>query len=307
MTPHIPTHAPRPEFRTGLEAEIVRALHREAQATRTRFWNPSRIRTFSRLAAAVVLGVVVGAAPAQVQDARQRDSLLAAAQADEQLAALRLKLVRAELDAAVQRADAGASSRAEVEAAQAQLRQAEAQLVAIRLSIEEIKATSASPRDDIAAPAVGGRDFVKERLTLEAMGAQRAMVAAEEALRETERRKAIGAENPVVVQQRELEVEQARTKLALLAEKLELRKRVLESRLPAEHAERELRSLELRLAHKLVQRQAALAIERLKLIEQRVKSGAAQRAELLRAELDVLELKTELERMEAQLRALRVP
>jgi hypothetical protein len=307
MTHDSDIHTPTPEFRAGLEAELVRALHREEHVAATRFWSPQRLRTISRLAAAVILGVVVGAAPAQVQDARQRDSLLATAQADLRLAELRLRLVREEYAAATQRAEIGLGSTAERAAAAAQLRQAEAQLQAIRLNIEEIHATAAAPRDDITAPAVNGRDFVRERLTLEAAGVQRAMAAAEEAMRESERRKAIGAESAIAVQQRELEVQLARMQLSLLAQKMELRKRFLDSGLTALEAERELRTTELRHALMLAQRRAAVAMERLKFVQERVKAGVAARAELLRAELEVLERRSEIERIEAQLRAVRSP
>jgi outer membrane protein TolC len=307
MTHDSDIHAPAPEFRAGLEAEIVRALHREEHASASRFWNPQRVRTISRLAAAVILGVVVGAAPAQVQDARQRDSLLTAAQADLKLAELRLRLVREEYDAATQRAETGVGSTAERAAAAAQLRMAEAQLMTVRLNIEEIQATASSPRDDIAAPAINGRDFVRERLTLEAAGVQRAMAAAEEAMRDAERRKAIGTESAISVQQQELEVQRARTQLSLLAQKMELRKRFLDSRLSAGETERELRTLELQHSLMLTQHRAAVAAERLKFVEERVKGGTAPRAELLRAELEALEVRAELERIQAQLRAVRTP
>jgi outer membrane protein TolC len=254
-----------------------------------------------------VIGVGVGAAPAQVQDARQRDSLLSAAQAEERIMSLRLMLARKELEAAAQRVESGVASRAALIVAQGELRDVELQLRSLQLNIEEIKATASAPRDDFAAPPIDGRDFVKERLQLEAAAAQRAMVAAEEAMRETARREAIGAEPRIAVQQKEVELEQSRLRLALLADKLELRKRLLESQVTLLDSERELRVLELQHALRLAQRQTSLAAARLEFVRKQLKAGTADRTDLLRAELEALERQTEMTRIETQLKALRSP
>ena len=304
MTDPIDIHTPTPEFRAGLEAEIVRALHREETAV-SRFWNPSRFRTLTRLAAALIIGVAVGATPAQVQEAQQRDSLLAAAEAEVRIMALRLEIVREEFAQMQKRFEAGLVARSSLIAAEAQLRDAERQMRGLQLNIEEIKASAAPPRDDIAAPPVKGRDFVKERLQLAAMILQRKMAAAEETARLAEQRKAVGAESALSLQQKEFEREQVQVQLALLAEKLELRKRFLESKLTEAQIEHELQMSELRHGLMLAQFQAKLAASRLELVKERVNAGVVGRAELLRAELDVLERQTEIQRIEAQIRALR--
>jgi hypothetical protein len=306
MTPDIDMHRPTATFRDGLEAEIVRALRREERIAVPGPWR-GRLRNLTRLAAAVLLGVAAGATPAQVQDARQRDSLLAATQAEARLMALRLQVLREELATGTRRVEAGIIARSSLAATEADMRAAELRLRALQIDMEEIKATSGQPRDDMAAPRIAGRDFVKERLQLEAMAAQRTMAAAEEAMQEARRRQAAGIESPVALQEAQVELEKRLAAAALLAEKLRLRDRFVDSSVAVKEMKLEVRRLELRSALGLAQRQAALAAARLDLVRERASNGVATRADLLRAELDVLERKAEMERIEAQLRALRPP
>jgi hypothetical protein len=94
MTRNDERHMPTPEFRARLETEVSRALRQEQ---RTHERRPSRwpsVRAMARLAAAILIGVVVGAAPAQVADARQLDSLLIVANAELRLATMRLQIAR---------------------------------------------------------------------------------------------------------------------------------------------------------------------------------------------------------------------
>jgi hypothetical protein len=216
-------------------------------------------------------------------------------------------VVREEYDEAARRADVGMLSRASLAAVENELRNVEFRARAIQLNIEEIRATAAAPRDDIAAPPVNGRDFVKERMQLEAAGAQRTMKLAEERLQEVARRRSIGAEGELAQQEAEVQVVQARSLLALLAGKLALRARVVESSVAAEQAERQLRQLELEQALMTSQRRAMFATARLAAVRDAMARGAAPRAEFLRAELDVLELSEQIRRIEAQLRAVKAP
>jgi hypothetical protein len=305
MTHDTEPHTPTPEFRAGLEAEVLRAFHREQRAAATRFWNRSRVRTLARVAAVLVIGMAVGAAPAQVQDARQRDSLITSALAEERLASLRYMLAREDYERAVKRVDVGLASRASLATAEADLRAAETQVRAIQLNIEEIRATSAPPRDDLAAPAISGRDFVKERLQLEAARAQRAFEAARAAAEESARRRELGLEAPVPELEAEVALATARSRLALLAGKLRLRERFVQTRTAAAEMERELRTLELEQDLMLAQRRAQLASARLRLVRDAIEKGTSSRADLLRAELETLEQMSEIEKIETQLRALR--
>ena len=65
-----------------------------------------------------------------------------------------------------------------------------------RYNIEEITATSQPPRDELSAPLVGGRDFVKDRIMLDLAAAQERLTTAEKVYSETERRARVGAAFP---------------------------------------------------------------------------------------------------------------
>ena len=307
MTHDTGMHAPTPGFRSALEAEILRAYRREEGAVAVRPWYAPRLGTIARVAATLLLGVALGSVPAQVQNVRQRDSLLTAAQEEEHLAALRLMVVREEYDDASKRVEVGVVSRSTLEAADAAVRAAELRLKRVQLNIEEIRATAQPPRDDLSAPLVNGRDFVKERLQLDAIEAQRAMSAAEADLQDATRRVKVGVESAMAIPDAELALGEARSKFELLAAKMSLRQRVLKSELRAPQVENEMRRLELQQSLQLAQRQAVVAQARLKRVQDQERAGLATRADLLRAELDVLEQEAEMRRIEAQLHALRAP
>src|SRR5690606_37358339 len=129
-------------------------------------------------------GALGGVASGQVQDARQRDHLLPAVEAEVQLAAMRLQLAQAQFETVRDRFDVGAATRATLAEAEAELVRMRAALQRSRLNLEEVRASAAPPRDDVAAPLVGERDFAGERLNLRLLAAQRRLATVEAAVAE---------------------------------------------------------------------------------------------------------------------------
>lgn len=312
-------HEPTPEFRNGLEDTVLSAMRHHGNveptipppgtlpidAGRAMLTVPRhRLRTAALVAAALAIGALAGAAPAQVQDVQNRTQLLAAAEADEQLALIRLQLARAALDEAHSRFALGALGRESLAAAEAEVRTMESNVMRIRLDQEEIRATAAPPRREISAPLAGSRDFVTERLHLDLAAAQRQLVAAEQSAAEVERRYDVGATSRLAILDAQLDVARARGALQLLGIKADLRQQFLRDALSVADVERELQRQNLLVEADLAQRVHSLAAARLANLRELNALGQAEQLEVMRAEVEVLERAHELQRIARRLNAL---
>ena len=298
------SHEPRPEFRAYLEWQIESALRRES-----RFAEPVRRTSRPLMAAVVVLGVLAiggmaAAASEQVQDARQRQALIEMTKADEDLTRLRVELANANYQEVRHAFDVGMAGREALQEAERELRALESELARIRLNAEEIRATSAAPRDDLQAPLVGKRDFVRERLQLQLELAQRTLVAAERSAAEAQVRVEIGVISPAVLRQAQEEVLRARLQLQMLQGTLDLRGRALQGLIAAEKVVAALRHLELTLQRDLAERQIANMRLKIAALRDRVEVGLARQLELKRAEVELLERELELQRLRRELETL---
>jgi outer membrane protein TolC len=300
--PHLPT----PEFRRRLELEIVRTLRAEAAAQRgPRFRLPrAGLRTAAMIFVSIGFGVAAGAGSAQVRDGQQRGRLLEVQRAEMALEALRLELAQAQAEEARRQAAVGVAGRESVLAAEADLRAMEANLARTRLDMAEIEATARPVRDDLAAPAVGGRDFVRERLDLELTVAQHRLVRVEEALALLQDRVRVGAIRKEALAGVRMDLEEARAELERLAARRQIREEFLRERLPVEEVARRVERTELAVQSRVLEQRRALVEVRLAEIQKRVDTGTAHEVELLRARLEEAELRVEMEALRAHLRAL---
>ena len=173
-------HTPSPDFRATLEADLRAAIRREQRfPTEARVSRHPRWRTAALLAFGLVLGAGGQFASAQVRDARAQAALDSALAADRALAALRVQVAREAHESARADFEVGTLSRQSLLEAAAALRAAELAYAAVELTAAEAQASAASPRDELWAPLVNGRDFVRERLLLRAAAAQDRLTAAE--------------------------------------------------------------------------------------------------------------------------------
>jgi outer membrane protein TolC len=298
------SHEPTEEFRAHLQWQVESALRRE-----TRFAAPATAgMPWLRAALMVLAGLAAGSiavmASEQVQDARQRDVLIEAIRSEESLVRVRLDLARADYQDARSRFEVGTAGRETVQAADRQMRAMEMALKRIQLDIQEIQATSAAPRNELHAPLVGGRDFVKDRLTLELDTAQRTLVAAEQAVADARRRIEVGMAPRAVHLQAEAELARARAHMQLVRTTLELRQRALHEKMSAEDLAGALRRMELTLQLEPVQRELEIARERIDEVRRQVSVGMAEQLELKRAEVELLEREVELKRIRRELESL---
>lgn len=297
-------HEPAPEFRNALETEIVRALRRDAHGAPLILRRRQRLRSAALLVAALSLGAAAGAAPAQVQDARQREQLTAVAQAEYQVLLMRYDLARVAFAEARARFDTGVIGRESLAAAEAELRSMETRVARIRLNLEEIRAAAAQPRDEISAPRVGDRDFVSERLRLDLAGAQQLLTSAELAVDEAERRHRVGATSGLALQEPQIALAHARSEMQRLAGMLDLREAFLEENLAVADVERRVQRHELVVEAERVRILHGIAVDRLANLRERQAVGAAEQLEVMRANVQVMERQMEMLQIARQLEML---
>lgn len=298
-------HEPTPEFRSHLEWEIVRSMRQGTDRT----WGYSGARWQRLRAAAIILiaitaGAVGSVLSAQVRDGRQKGSLLAAAQSDLQLANLRVELARTQYDEARRKATVGVIKREDLAAAAADLQTVESNVARIRLNVEEIRETARPPRDDLSAPLVGGRDFVKARLELELATAQKQLTAAETIAAESGRGFDAGTVPKLVLLDAQAQLARSKAEIGMLAGKLDLRAQFLQHKLkPAEVARRAQR-LELIQNLDVAQHLHELAEARLIKIRQMWNVGTVEKVDVLRAELEASEQNADIQRIQRNLELL---
>jgi hypothetical protein len=304
MTPDTPT-SPSPAFRAHLEWEVTRAFRRHARlGTRKRERRGRWMRAAMLVGVSVAVGTTAGLASAQVRDAARRDSLLDAASAELTLTRLRLQLAQAAFADVMKKVKIGAASTEGMTLAEKDLRAMEARLLKAQLNMEEIRATSLAARDELNAPLVDGRDFVLERIQLDLRDAQQQLAAAERAYETVVSRVRVGMATEVAQGEAQLDVERARRALALLAERLNLRREFVQSATPAEQLVTRLDATQVRLDALLAQKSMELARLRLKTLENQRLAGVAEELDVMRARLELKERELELSRLAAQLQRL---
>jgi outer membrane protein TolC len=304
MTGHQDLHEPTPAFRAHLEWQIATALRRESRLTapvgRHQPW-----RVAALVFLALMLGGAAGIAAGRIQDARQRSSLTESVNAEMQLMETRLQLAEAEYQDARRRYETGTAGRDTLTAAEQQVREATAALRRLQLDLAEIRLTASSPRNELTAPLVGQRDFVRDRLMLELEKTERALAAAEQRASDLRSRVEIGTASPAALADAQAELLRATAEMRLLQRQLELRKQFLQNALDAEQVMREHRRTELTLRAQLAETELAAAQRRLGDLRSRADLGLAGTLEVKRAEVALLERQIELQRLRRELDVLR--
>jgi hypothetical protein len=298
-------HEPTPEFRAHLDWEVARAIRGE----QPRKWRRPEGRLRGLRAAAVILvavmmGAMAATLPAQVRNDRQRDTLLAAKQAELQLATTRLQIARSEFEDVRRRADVGLVGREALATAQAELQRMASQLSRVQLDLQEIRASAKPPRDDLPAPLVDGQDFVRARLEQALLAALKLLSAAEPETAEITRRALVGAAPRLRVLEAQAELARQQAEMQRVAGELELRKRFLARELKPGEVALEAQRLQLESELRVVQKQRELMDERLAEVKAAAKAGAIEQVELLRAQLAAAEQAAALERARRELEAL---
>jgi hypothetical protein len=221
---HDPLHTPSPEFRAALERDVMAAFRRESLFAVERPRHTVRWRAAATLLIGLCLGVGTSLASGQVQDARSRQEIAATIEASRQVAVMRLELARNQLDRARRLFETGVITKEALVAAENDLRVTEISVARIELELRESRESAVPPRDELWAPLVGGRDYVQERLLLQAAAVEQKLKAAEVDRLAKEKGVRIGAMNKSVLAEADAELLKAKLEMSAIEEKLELRK-----------------------------------------------------------------------------------
>lgn len=252
----------------------------------------------------LMLGFGADFVAAQVHSAQERDQLIDAATAQRELLTTRVALAEEALKRARALFFQGLVSRDVLLAAEDEVRGVQSQRERLDLDIIETRATAARPRDELWAPLVGGRDFVSDRLKIEAAARQRALTVAEQRQRDAQRLLRLGLVAPSVEATTVAGVRDAERQLALIAKQLELRRRFFAEQLTSEAVTRDDQRLVVEADVDRTLAELSLALDRAALAQARLKIGDTSELETLRAKLDALELSATLDKLRTQLREM---
>jgi hypothetical protein len=304
MNPQVDAHEPTPEFRAHLEWQIETSLRRESRFAAPVTGRARQLGGALVVIAALAMGGIAGIAAGQVQDARKRDQLMETARSEQALAQLRLELAQANYARARSQFEVGAVGRETVLDAEQQVQAMQIAVSRVHLDLDEIQATSAAPRDDLDAPLVGRRDFVKERLALELQTAQQALTAAEQNATQAVQRVNVGVAPQAAQLQAEAEVATARFRLQQLMANLSLRQRYLKGEIQADALATAARESELKLQLARAQLEISMSRTRLEQLRRQVEVGQAGELDLKRSEVQLMERQLELKQIQQELDAL---
>jgi hypothetical protein len=292
-------HLPTAEFREYLEGEITREFRRHRSF--------ARLRLTAVLLGTLAAGTTAGLASAQIRQGAQRDSLLETALSDMALVVLRLEMTKKLMEDFEVRLKAGAVGPSVLANAQSEHRQMEALAARAKLNVDEIRASSLPPRDDLNAPRVGGRDFVAERVQIDLFLAQQRLTAAEQAQAEAERQSRVGTVGELAVLEAGLKVIKERAALGTLAERQKLRKEFIDQGTAGDQLNRRYQQAQVRLDAYVAQETVNVLRRRLDAVRKQHAAGTATELDLLRAEYEFKEKEYEFQMLARQLRELAKP
>jgi len=298
-----PIHEPTPEFARFLEWQVTTAVRRQ-----TRFTEAPRPAYLKRLgiAALVAVSMLIGAggvtAAARIQ-ANEQTKVLLAQQAGEVLVAqLQVDTAKAALDLVKRQTDVGTATPEDLATAEHVLMRARAELKRASLGSEEIGASGKPVQDDLAAPLVGRRDFVLERLLIDQELSAAAVRAAADKLKSVKRRFDVGLSGEVEVAEAQAGVTRAMADARETSALVDLRKQFIAGNLKAA----DLRNRRLISAANaqlsIAESELDVATKRYALVQKRAAVGTATEVELLKAKLDMLSKQNDVAQLKARIK-----
>lgn len=299
-------HQPTPEFERYLEWQVTSALRRQ-----DRFARPARAghRRYLGAVAVVVASMLAGAAGVtasnRIQENQQKQLLVVQQQSDLRLAQMQVAIAEQAAKDAKHRADIGVVSRGEAAAAERALETAAMNLQRVRLNLEEVERSGQPVQDDITSPVVGGRDFVAARLDLDQKAAALAAEAAQQRLRKAKNRSDVGLGTQVEVLDAQADVVRAAGEMETVHQKIALRQQFLAGKITAKEATRQRLLLAARTELRTAQIAMEVASKRYAWVQAQHGIGAATKVEVLKAQLEMLSRKNDLDVLRARIATLQ--
>lgn len=303
MTTNI--HEPTPEFARYLEWQVVTEVRRQ-----NRFSEPAKpaYGKYLGVAAMMVVSMLIGAggvtAAGRIQVNQQRQRLLDQQQGELQLAEMQLQIARKAADEAARRAAIGIVGQGDASLADRDLQVAQFMLQRAKLNLEEVSVSAKPVQDDLTAPAIGGRDFVAERLRLEQQAAAVGVNKVQDRLLRAKRLVDVGVADKSQLVEAEADLAQAVSEIRTAQDKIALRQKFLAGSITVAEVTRQRQLLTAR--NQLVALQSALnvATKRYERVQSLVQKGLATDVESLKAQLEMLSKRQDVTALEARIREL---
>ncbi len=302
------THQPRPEYVEHLQWQIRTALGRKE-----RFSSPIRLTDYRYLgiAALVLVSFFCGAAGVvakdQIQESRQKELLIARVEMELRLTELQLRIIRSEMTEIQNQFQAGFVGEEAVSAAQMRLQEIESQLICLQIDIEEIRASGEEPRNDPAAPLIGGKDYFSERLTHRLAVVALALKQAERKQKRSRHLLDAGAINEIEYQEMEAAFRESQYAYMDLAAQIEIRERFLKGEITEEDVTREVKLNKMKNRLELLRSLIQITVAQGERLQQLFERGLISEMELLRSKVKILEEQQEIEYLTRQIELFSPP
>ncbi|HSR68258.1 MAG TPA: hypothetical protein VLU25_09975 [Acidobacteriota bacterium] len=290
-------HQPDPLFVERLEWQLMTEMRQSRRSFNQKPPQASRWRSYLRVAALVVVSALGGMALIKAAQGLERNWQhqleLARAETEAQLAASRAELAQDYLDSVREKAASGEVDPDSLAWAEFEVYQVEHQLLQASIDLEEMKLSGRSPRHELYAPLVEGRDFVTRRLHSQMDLLQKKLEVAQRMFDIRRKEVESGVSPSRALAAAEQDMAHVRSEIEHLGRRLRLRQSFLRGDLSAQ---------QLIARSRLAEVQA-----RVQMLDKRLQAGAQEVEELRRrvetGEEDPLQLRHmefELQRIEAE-------
>jgi hypothetical protein len=301
-----PSHEPTPEFARFLEWQVTTAVRRQS-----RFAEPPRPAFVKHLgiAAMVVVSVLIGAggvtAAGRVQANQQTKTLLAQQATEVLVAQWQVDAAKQATELAKRQVAAGTATQETMAAAEKDLQLAMLALKKASLGTEEIGASGKPVQDDLAAPLVGTRDFVSERLQIDQENAALAVAAAAARSKLTRTRYEVGLAMETELADAQAQLTRASTEARRVATLIDLRRQFVAGKIKTGDLahQRLISATSAQLT--IAESDLAAAQQRYKLMETRFQVGTTTEVNLLKAKVEMLALEQDIAQLKAKIRQLQ--
>ena len=303
-------HEPSDRFIERLGHEIgTEVRRRHARPAATSWRDVVGLKMLAAAAALVIVSMAVGgavvAAAYQNENREQRAMLASVYERKIQIEQLKLNAAKQQLQDAERKVAVGIIDQVAAYEVRQGVVEAEANLRIAMLNLEEVRATGREPRDEISAPAVPNRDFVRERITAGIAVTQGALQIEKLRLQAAERRVSVGlaqAGELDILRGRIVELESA---LNAAQQKMSARDLFLNNKYDSTLADLRVAEIEAEQRYQRLMPQLDLARRDMQRAQTLVEKGLLSQVEVTKANLKVLEIQTELQRAELELAIAR--
>jgi len=298
-------HEPDSEFVERLRRQIESEIRRRDRFPDVRSGKRRGLTLAALMLLSMGVGAAVTAAAYQAADDARLERLVSAFEIQAGMASDRLELANAELAGLQRDLELGMVRLTEVFEANIRVAAAEAALETVRLDLEEARIMGREPLDDLAAPLVGGRDFVSERLRIDRTAAEAALRLEVQKLAGAERRLELGLMDVVDIDRARARVVEIEAAVDALRRKLEVRGQVLGGEIG--DVEAGLRGLEIETEQRLraLEPRVGIAESELDLAEEALRIGTGDEVAIREARLRRLQAETGLVEAEIELARVR--